>query len=267
VNRPERTLRILAELDQVIVSWFRYEPGQEGPEPHVHHLHTDAFYVLEGTLELSLGPELQTVQAEPGTLVAAPPDVVHSFRNSSGATAIFLNIHAPSKHFGDEIRGHENSGFEQYPPPDDGGRPLADAILSGPDEGERLRGRTTTIIKAGADHTDGQLAVYETTLPLDAAGPPPHLHRNTAELFFVLDGIIEISLDGERALLEPGACAFAPPGVVHTFANEGETEARCLTIGGPAGVEAFIRGAVHAHADVSALAELGLRHDTYLEPA
>jgi len=256
-------LRILAELDQVIVSWFRYEPGQEGPEPHVHHLHTDAFYVLEGTLELSLGPELQLVRVGPGTLVAAPPNVVHTFRNSSDATTLFLNIHAPSQHFGDEIRGRKDSGFEQYPPPPDGGRPLADAIISGPGEGERLEGRSTTIVKADGAHTDGQLAVYETVLPPGATGPPMHLHRRTAEVFFVLDGIFEVTVARSSAILEPGACAYVPPGVMHTFANDGDTDARCLTIGGPAGVEAFIREAVHA--DPSALAELGPRHDTYLE--
>src|SRR6266566_6917372 len=90
-DRPERTLRILAELDDLIVTWFRYEPGQKGPDPHVHRLHTDAFYVLEGELEFTLGPELQTITGPAGTLAAAPPNVVHSFRNASDATALFLN--------------------------------------------------------------------------------------------------------------------------------------------------------------------------------
>ena len=229
----------------------------------MHHLHTDAFYVLDGTLELPLGPELQPTDAGPGTLVAAPPNVAHTFRNSSDADATFLNIHAPSKNFGDEIRGVRNSGFEQYPPPEDGGRPLSDAILSGPGEGERLEGRSTTIVKAGGDATEGQLAVYETVLPPRAAGPPLHHHRRTAEVFYVLDGIFDFTLGGSSVVVEPHACVYVPPGVTHTFANDGDAEARCLTIGGPAGVEAFIREAVHA--DSSALAELGRRHDTYLD--
>src|ERR687888_649813 len=83
VDRAERTLRILAELDQLIVTWFRYEPGEKGPDPHIHKHHTDAFYVLEGELEISLGPELTAVTALPGTLAAAPPNLVHTFRNAS----------------------------------------------------------------------------------------------------------------------------------------------------------------------------------------
>src|ERR671937_3332728 len=86
-DRPERTLRILAELDDVIVTWFRYEPGEKGPDAHVHHNHTDAFYVLEGEIEVSLGPELETVRTTPGTFAGAPPNVVHTFRNASDSTA------------------------------------------------------------------------------------------------------------------------------------------------------------------------------------
>jgi uncharacterized cupin superfamily protein len=262
VDRPGRTLRILAELDQVIVSWFRYEPGEVGPDPHIHRHHTDAFYVLEGELELTLGPELQTVRAEAGTLAAAPPNLVHTFRNASGGTAIFLNIHAPSMGFGNLIRGRNDTGFDQQEPPLDGGRDLTDAVLSGPDEGEWLTGRSTTIVKAGADHCDGQLAVYETVLPPGNAGPPLHVHRRTAEAFLVLEGTLEVIVGGERALLEPGAFAFAPAGVAHAFANGGETDVRSLTIGGPAGVEGFIREAVRTN---GSLARLGPAYDTYVQ--
>jgi mannose-6-phosphate isomerase-like protein (cupin superfamily) len=261
-DRPERTLRILAELDQVIVTWFRYEPGEVGPDPHVHYHHTDAFYVLEGELELSLGPERQAIQAAAGTLAAAPPNLVHTFRNASGATAIFLNVHAPSMGFGNEIRGRKDPGFDQHEPPADGGRPLVDAVRSGPGEGERLTGRSTTVVKAGGDDCDGQLAVYETILPAGNTGPPLHVHRRTAETFLVLEGMLEVTLGGERALLEPGACAFAPPGVAHTFANGGEAETRCLTIAGPAGVEGFIREAVRATGD---LARFSPGYDTFLQ--
>src|SRR5215213_115077 len=173
-DRPERTLRILAEVDQLIVTWFRYEPGEVGPDPHIHRRHTDAFYVHEGELEFMLGPERERFAGRPGTLAAAPPGVVHSFRNASEATAIFLNVHAPSAGFGDHIRGR-GRGFDQFDPPSDGGRPLDDAVLSGPGEGERIEGRSTTIVKAGGRDCDGQLSVYETVLPVGNTGPPLHL--------------------------------------------------------------------------------------------
>ena len=98
-DRPERTIRILADRDELALTWFRYEPGQEGPEPHVHRRHTDAFYVLQGELELGLGPDVTRMTGAAGTLAAAPPNVVHTFRNASSATVVFLNIHAPNMGF------------------------------------------------------------------------------------------------------------------------------------------------------------------------
>src|SRR3954447_8938309 len=73
-DRPERTLRILAELDELIVTWFRYEPGEVGPDPHVHRQHTDAFYLLTGEPGFSLGPEQQAVAAPGGAFAGAPPN-------------------------------------------------------------------------------------------------------------------------------------------------------------------------------------------------
>ena len=62
------TLRLLVDREELTVTWFRYAPGEKGPDPHVHHRHTDAFYVLEGELELALGPgAAEVVRATAGT--------------------------------------------------------------------------------------------------------------------------------------------------------------------------------------------------------
>src|SRR5919204_2378143 len=82
-DRPERTLRILADREELTLTWFRYEPGEKGPDPHVHRKHTDAFFVLEGELEFGLGPEVQKMRGAASTFSAAPPNVVHTFRNAS----------------------------------------------------------------------------------------------------------------------------------------------------------------------------------------
>jgi quercetin dioxygenase-like cupin family protein len=56
---------------------FELRPGFEGPDPHTHDDHVDSFYVLEGEVEFLVAGE--TVHAGPGTFVAAPPGVVHTF--------------------------------------------------------------------------------------------------------------------------------------------------------------------------------------------
>ncbi len=121
-DRPEKTLRILGELDELILTWFRYAAGEEGPEQHVHHHHTDAFHVLEGELELTLGAEREVVTALPGVFAAAPPNTLHTFRNASAGPVVFLNLHVPSSRFGDHIRGTIDD-FDQHDPPPDGARP------------------------------------------------------------------------------------------------------------------------------------------------
>jgi quercetin dioxygenase-like cupin family protein len=93
--RSERTRRVAlakAALPHLSVFEFTIEGPFEGPEPHTHN-ETDCFYVLEGELDFLVDGE--TIRGGPGTLVAAPPGVVHTFGKSDPGTARFLNIHAP----------------------------------------------------------------------------------------------------------------------------------------------------------------------------
>jgi quercetin dioxygenase-like cupin family protein len=80
-DRPE-----LALLEVV------FAPGT-GVDPHLHKLHSDSFYVLEGEVELHVGDEV--VHGTPGTYVLAPPNVVHWFRNTSDEPVRMLNLHTP----------------------------------------------------------------------------------------------------------------------------------------------------------------------------
>jgi quercetin dioxygenase-like cupin family protein len=230
-DRPERTLRILAELDDLIVTWFRYEPGQKGPDPHVHRLHTDAFYVLEGELEFTLGPELQTITGPAGTVAAAPPNVVHSFRNASDATALFLNLHAPSMGFGDHIRGR-STNFDQFEPPADGGRPFDDAVLSGPGQGELIEHDTSSLlIKSDLE----QLSVLELTFLPEFEGVDPHTHDDHVDAFYVLEGEVEFFTDDGPRRAGPGSFFAAPRGTAHGFRNPGPEPLRVLNLHAPHG--------------------------------
>jgi len=230
-ERPERTLRILADLEELIVTWFRYEPGQKGPDPHVHHLHTDAFYVLDGEVEFSLGPELTTLAATPGMFAAAPPDVVHTFRNASNATAVFLNFHVPSMGFGDHIRGR-NPAFDQHDPPADGGRPLVDAVFTSPADAETLEHETSTH-RILCDLP--QLTAIDMTFQPEFEGVDPHTHGDHVDAFYILEGQVEFDVGGEQRIAGPGAFVAAPPGAVHGFRVAGGEPIRLLNLHAPPG--------------------------------
>jgi mannose-6-phosphate isomerase-like protein (cupin superfamily) len=222
-DRPARTLHLKAGIEAIAVTESRYEPGERGPDAHIHRRHVDAFYVLEGTMLYELGPNRDVVEAPADSFIAAPPGVVHSFRNDSPSRARFLNFHAPSERFHDHLRGmyagEDTSWFDQYDPPPDGGRPRADAVVRGPGETERLE-------------VDGMLAFAETTAGAGAGDPPDALavHR----VLYVLDGNISLVLGDDELDAAPGTFVCVPPGVRHAVANRGTKPARLVELTVPA---------------------------------
>lgn len=68
-----------------------------GPPLHTH-AYRELFYVLEGSYEFTLqrGDELETIVGEAGTSVAVPPNVPHTFKNTSDAPARLLFVHQPA---------------------------------------------------------------------------------------------------------------------------------------------------------------------------
>jgi len=126
-DRPGRRLTLLADTDELAATESTYGPGERGPDLHVHREHTDAWFVLEGTLTLFLRDGL-SFEAGPGTVVVVPPNVAHGFANEGEETVRFVNIHAPSCGFGAYLRG-EHPGFDQHDPPADGGLDSASVVV------------------------------------------------------------------------------------------------------------------------------------------
>jgi quercetin dioxygenase-like cupin family protein len=96
-----RVATIKIGRDEVTLIEFELEPGFEGPDPHTHDDHVDAFYVLEGEVEFRLGDEKRLAGA--GSFVATPPGVVHTFTSGPGRSRL-LNFHAPGAGFHDWLR-------------------------------------------------------------------------------------------------------------------------------------------------------------------
>ena len=255
-DRAERTVRIKVGTAAIAVTETRYEGGERGPDPHVHFGHTDAFYVLEGEVTYGLGPDVELTEAPARSFVAAPPRVVHTFRNEGPARARYLNFHAPSGAFADYLRAMRDGGeadwFDQRDPPADGGRPRDDAVVLLPGAGERIEaGASTLVLKATSDGTDGMFFLSETTVPAGFPGPPPHRHRELHDMFYVLEGTLTLRNGAEEVAAPPGTFAYFPPGAVHTFSNGTDEPARFLNFNTPAGWERYMRELGAALADGS----------------
>jgi quercetin dioxygenase-like cupin family protein len=96
----------------------------------------------------------------------------------------------------------------------------------------------TLTFKATAAQTGGSLTAVE-VLAAPGGGPPPHVHANEDEMWFVLDGEFEI-LHGEEMLrLTAGGFAFVPRGTLHRFENVSDTPSRVLIVFTPGGFEGF----------------------------
>jgi quercetin dioxygenase-like cupin family protein len=275
-ERPERTIRILGDREELALTWFRYEPGEEGPDPHVHRKHTDAFYVLDGELELGLGPEVRRLIATAGTLAAAPPNVVHTFRNASDASVVFLNIHAPSVGFGEMLRASRDGRdaatehFDQFEPPADGGRPFSDAVFRGPGEGDSIVvAGSRAVFKAERSDVDGFFSMSEATLEPGFPGPVPHRHHELVDAFYVLAGTLALRLGDEHVVAAPGDFALVPPETVHAFSNPAEESVRVLNVMAPGGFEQYLKDLARASfagpPDAGTLAHIASRFD--FEPA
>jgi quercetin dioxygenase-like cupin family protein len=234
-GREQRDVILLADQDDISITWSRYAPGERGPDPHVHREHADSFYVLDGEMTFALGPSGKRAAVQGGGFVAVPPNLIHSFVNEGSADVRFLNFHTPDGGFAAYMRGRrdgEDLGFDSFDPPDDGGRPAQDAIVSGPGEGERLvSGNRDTLLKGDLP----ALSFGEWTLdgPLD--GPDVHKHDAGVDSFYVLQGELEITIEDAVQAVGPGTIASIPRGVRHTFAYRGSGGARLLNLHAPDG--------------------------------
>ncbi len=101
-ERDNRVVTIRIDLPDLSVHEIEFDTSFE-VSLHSHDDHVDAFYVLEGELELTVGDDV--VRVGTGTLIAEPRGVMHGLRNPGPGRVRILNFHAPDAGFADVIRG------------------------------------------------------------------------------------------------------------------------------------------------------------------
>jgi quercetin dioxygenase-like cupin family protein len=96
----------------------------------------------------------------------------------------------------------------------------------------------TYTFKATGDSTGGVLALMEASIP-PGSGPPPHVHANEDEAFYLLAGALQLSAGEETFAARAGDFVFLPRGTPHSFTNPSVDAARALILCTPAGLEHF----------------------------
>ena len=88
--------------------------------------------------------------------------------------------------------------------------------------------------------TDGAISVLIANHK-PGEGPPDHVHFSQEEIFFILEGNYELTVDGETSTIGAGTIVFIPRNVVHRFKNVGETTARMLDWSLPGGQDHYFK--------------------------
>jgi mannose-6-phosphate isomerase-like protein (cupin superfamily) len=121
-------------------------------------------------------------------------------------------------------------------------------------------------VKAEAADTGGLLTVSEGVLGPGTPGPPLHLHEDSDECFYVVEGRLLLQVGEDRHELGPGCFAWVPRQVPHTFANVSASPVRLLGIAVPGGIEELFAeqsayfARLQGPPDLAELAAIGARH-------
>jgi quercetin dioxygenase-like cupin family protein/catechol 2,3-dioxygenase-like lactoylglutathione lyase family enzyme len=101
------------------------------------------------------------------------------------------------------------------------------------------------------EQTGGAFFMAEVSVP-PGGGPPPHIHWREEETFFLQQGTVTIQVGGQTLHASPGDCVYLPRGIMHSFKNTGNVDAKFLMVVTPAGLENFFEEAFYPAQDSSA---------------
>lgn len=234
VRSDEREGSILLARKQITITYARWAAGRQVAGPHIHHDHTDAFYVLEGNLTFEIGREAQAITVAAGGFLAAPAEVAHSFRTDGDRPARWLTIHAHDGGFAAFMRGLRDGIAVEWDisaVPANGGLAASHAIVSPNPDGEHRE-------------TESQPRRLRCALP-DLHVEDWHLRgRQPLELrprdqggeintYLILDGAVEATLAGATHTIGPATLISLPRHLKYTLHQRGPEPLRILSLQTP----------------------------------
>ena len=204
--------------------------------PHVHS-YEEGFYILSG--EAVVGINDQTYRLKRGDYGVVKVGVLHAWHNAGPAPVRWLQMAAPQP----KPRGKERDTFFQKggsAPAD--GKPLDVGDLRGnllghfdagqiPPVGQRTNvapGLEGVFLKWMIDENFGSR--HHRMLFIEyQPGVSIALHDHTfEEAYFILEGEVQGTMDGQTYLAKPGDVLWTSVGCVHTFVNVGKEPVRWL---------------------------------------
>ncbi|MGI8451485.1 MAG: cupin domain-containing protein [Streptosporangiaceae bacterium] len=123
------------------------------------------------------------------------------------------------------------------------------------------------IVKVSGTASRGAYSLIEYSHSPGAPGPPPHVHREHEEAFFVLEGQLTLAVGPDTITVQAGQTAVVPRGQVHQPSNRSDRPVRFVFLSSPPMDEFFAELArlvtrTSGQPSASELAELGGRYDS-----
>ncbi len=120
---------------------------------------------------------------------------------------------------------------------------LSTILMPGEGEAVQIGTTTHTTFKAVGAESDDRIGLFEHRMAPGAPGASPHIHKAQLECFYVLEGTVELYLDGQSFSAPAGSYVQVPESVGHGFRNPFDDEARMLILFSPGRArEQYFRG-------------------------
>ncbi|MFE1980130.1 MULTISPECIES: cupin domain-containing protein [Streptomyces] len=225
---PGYRAQFLSHLESAILINSHIEEGGCGPGLHYHHV-DQLYYLVEGTMNVQLGHEVQHISA--GILVFIPAGLAHrNWNDGPGAETHFeMLIPAPGPMAqlaymvdspDDVPASHrtDHPGYTRRVDPE-----ALDEAMPG------LKMLALASPATGARHT---VVNYMEVAP-GGAGPGTHIHAFD-QYYLVLEGELTVEIALEKHVVGPRTLVVLPAGVPHRQYNAGTMTEKHLAVLSPA---------------------------------
>ena len=102
-------------------------------------------------------------------------------------------------------------------------------VILQPGEGRSVQIRTSTCtFKLTGKDTRGHFGLFEFVMEPGTEGASPHIHKQLTEIFYVVEGEVELVLDQRKVTAAPGTLMTMPENTPHGFSNPSQMRLKAI---------------------------------------
>ncbi len=99
------------------------------------------------------------------------------------------------------------------------------------------RGPMVSTFMLTTEQTEGRYSIIREIFEPGQSSYPGHIHKSHSEVFFIISGVMEWTVDGDTQQIGPGDLVYIPPNSHHAGKVVGDENVHALMLYEPAGYE------------------------------